>query len=268
MQPYPTRRNHKQRGNVWEATQELVAEGFTPSTIPTCHEEQTVWPGMKAHACRPSAHKAEVGRLLQAQASLVCITKFQANLGCRVTPYLKTVLKAGGRDEGSVDKYLPTKHEDPRLGLHHLVKDMCSPHLKPLCLAGTNTGGSSELIGQSFGQLMTQKIWNKAIVENTSGCHRYQHACTYTCAHRQAKGNNDSKSFRETHLLPVLAQGHSFWRSFWMKEGLTQVDSRQGTEGTGLLGQGQLLQRTWVQEDSTDQASVAVLSKAPGEEGT
>lgn len=43
---------------------------------------------------------------------------------------------------------------------------------------------------------------------------------------------------------------------------------RQGTEGTGLLGHGQLLQRTWVQEDSTDQASVAVLRKGPGEEGT
>jgi hypothetical protein len=46
-----------------------------------------------------------------------------------------------------------------------------------------DTGGSSELTGQSFGQLITQKIWRKAIIENTTGCHRYQHACAYTRAH-------------------------------------------------------------------------------------
>lgn len=69
MQPVPTQMQAlRSRIPVWGWQQrKLVAEGFTQ----THHEEGTrtreVWPGMAAQACRPSAHKAEVERLLQAQ---------------------------------------------------------------------------------------------------------------------------------------------------------------------------------------------------------
>lgn len=69
-------------------------------------------------------------------------------LGYRVRPYLKNVLQTGGRGEGST-KGLPTTHEGPGSGLQHHVRHVPTTSAT-LTLGGAETGGSSELTGQSF----------------------------------------------------------------------------------------------------------------------